>query len=115
MDRSPAISSTAAGGPRTSAASSAALVPFTLQAKGEELAFHGAGPAPASPAERRMIATWAHLVVAEAVAGRGGSAYATVLSWHRSADAGGECDEVRVDLTGEVRAGPCGRPGTPAW
>jgi hypothetical protein len=88
--------------------------PFTLRAKGEELAFHGAGPAPASPAERRMIATWAHLVVAEAVAGRGGTAYAAVLSWHRSADAGGECDEVRVDLTGEVRAGPCGRPNIPA-
>ncbi len=87
------------------------FAPFTIQGKGEELAFHGAGPAAASPAERRMIATWAHRVVAEAVAGRGGSAYGSVLSWHRSADAGGECDEVRVDLTGEVRAGTCGQSG----
>jgi hypothetical protein len=87
------------------------FAPFTIQGKGEELAFHGAGPAVASPAERRMIATWAHRVVAEAVAGRGGSTYGSVLSWHRSADAGGECDEVRIDLTGEVRAGPCGQSG----
>jgi hypothetical protein len=87
------------------------FAPFTIRGKGEELAFHGTGPAAASPAERRMVATWAHLVVAEAVAGRGGSAYGSLLSWHRSADAGGECDEVRVDLTGEVRAGPCGQSG----
>jgi hypothetical protein len=84
------------------------FAPFTFREKGEELAFQGTGPAGASPAERRMIVTWAHRLVAEAVAGRGGSAYASVLSWHRSADAGGECDEVRVDLTGEVLAGPCG-------
>ena len=90
------------------------FAPFKIQAQGEELDFHGIGPAAASLAERRMIATWAHRVVAEAVAGRGGSAYGSVLSWHRSADAGGECDEVRVDLTGEVRAGPCGRNGIPA-
>ncbi len=87
------------------------FAPFTIQGKGEELVFHGTGATAASPAERRMIATWAHLVVAEAVAGPGGSAYGSLLSWHRSADAGGECDEVRVDLTGEVRAGPCGQIG----
>jgi hypothetical protein len=90
------------------------FAPFTMREKGEELAFHGTGPATASPTERRMIVTWAHLVVAEAVAGRGGGAYGRVLSWHRSADAGGECDEVRVDLTGEVHAGPCGRGGIAA-
>jgi hypothetical protein len=84
------------------------FAPFTIKGNSEELAFRGAGPATASPAERRMIGIWAHQVAAEAVGGRGGSAYGTVLSWHRSGDAGGECDEVMVDLTGEVRAGACG-------
>ena len=84
------------------------FAPFTIKGNGEELAFHGAGPAPASPAERRMIHLWAHQLVAEAVGGRGGNAYGVVLSWHRSGDAGGACDELVVDLTGEVRAGPCG-------
>ncbi|HEV7519169.1 MAG TPA: hypothetical protein VGR07_23005, partial [Thermoanaerobaculia bacterium] len=84
------------------------FAPFTIEGKDEELAFRGAGPAAASPTERRMIGLWAHQAVAEAVGGRGGNAYGIVLSWHRSGDAGGVCDEVLVDLTGEVRAGPCG-------
>jgi hypothetical protein len=87
------------------------FAPFTLKGNGEELVFRGTGPAAASPAERRMIDVWAHQAAAEAVGGRGGSAYGTVLSWHRSGDAGGECDEVLVDLTGEVRAGACGAAG----
>jgi hypothetical protein len=83
------------------------FAPFILTGQGESLAFRGGGAVAASAAEQRMIAYWVHRVVAEAVGGRGGAAYGMVLSWHRSGDAGGECEEVVIDLTGEVRAGAC--------
>ncbi|HTQ81046.1 MAG TPA: hypothetical protein VMM92_13690 [Thermoanaerobaculia bacterium] len=87
------------------------FAPFTFHGPAESLVFHGLGTAPASPTEQRMIVSWAHQVLAEAVAGRGGEAYGVVLSWHRSGDAGSTCDELTVDLSGEARAGSCDEGG----
>jgi hypothetical protein len=85
------------------------FAPFTVAQNGEDLVFRGAGPAAASLAEKRMIVSWAHRVVAEAVGGRGGASYGVALAWHRGGDAYGGCDEAVVSLSGEARAGDCGK------
>jgi len=80
---------------------------FRTRTREGELAFRGRGTAKAGPVERRMIAEWARLVAAEAVAGRdGGAAYGLVLAWHQGGPAG-SCDDVTLFLTGEARAGSC--------
>jgi hypothetical protein len=45
-------------------------------------------------------------VAAEVAAGRSGGAYGMVFAWHRGG-AVGDCDDLSVYLTGEVRAGSC--------
>ena len=80
--------------------------PFRMPVPGGEMVFRGQGRTRPGPVERRMIAEWARVVAAEAAGGRAGSSYGLVLSWHRSGGAG-ICDDVTVDLTGEVRASSC--------
>lgn len=71
-----------------------------------ELAFGGRGKTVAGPAEQRMILEWARLVSAEAAGSRSGVAYGLVLAWHRGGSVG-DCDDLVVYLSGEVRASAC--------
>jgi hypothetical protein len=88
------------------------LAPFREDAAGGVLVFRGRGPAPADAALRRMIGEWSRQVVWEAGGNGGASPYGLALSWHRGAATEGACDDLEVFLSGEVRAGTCGGPGT---
>ncbi|HSN87315.1 MAG TPA: hypothetical protein VL025_11185 [Thermoanaerobaculia bacterium] len=72
-----------------------------------QLVFRGRGRTRPGPAERRMILEWARHTATEAVRGRGRPPYGLALAWHRGAGPG-NCEEVSVFLTGEVRASSCG-------
>lgn len=71
------------------------------------LTFRGRGRGKPGPEERRMILEWARNAATEAVHGRGRPPYGLALAWHRGAGPG-NCDEISVFLTGEVRASSCG-------
>jgi hypothetical protein len=82
--------------------------PFRQSDASGELVFRGRGAAPASAAERRMIAEWARLVAIEAADVAAASPYGLAVAWHRGAATGGVCDDLAIYLSGEVRAGSCG-------
>jgi hypothetical protein len=80
--------------------------PFREATSRGELAFGGKGAGAAGAVEKRMILEWTRAVAAEVAAGRSGGAYGMVFAWHRGG-AVGDCDDLSVYLTGEVRAGSC--------
>lgn len=83
-----------------------AYKPFQAHTPDGELVFRGRGAAVAGPVERRMILEWVRQVAAESSGGRSSAAYGLALAWHRGAGPG-NCDDLSVYLTGEVRASSC--------
>ena len=69
--------------------------------------FTGTGTTVATPAEQRMLAEWARLVFWEAQGGRSGAAWGLVFAWHREGGIAGFCDDVTVDVTGQVYVTSC--------
>ena len=88
------------------------FAPFRQAVAGGVLELRGHGTAPPDAAERRMIGEWSRQVAFEAAGDLGASPYGLALSWHRGAATEGACDDLEVYLSGEVRAGTCGGPGT---
>jgi len=71
------------------------------------VSLNGQGETTATPAEQRMIAEWAQLVAQEAEGGRGGASWGLVLVWHREGGIAGFCDDVTIDVTGQVSVSSC--------
>lgn len=80
---------------------------FMASTAAGEMTFDGEGDRTATPAEQRMIAEWARLVVLEAAAGRSGASYGLLLAWHREGGIAGFCDDLTVYVTGDVYAASC--------
>jgi hypothetical protein len=79
---------------------------FRVARDGGELAFGGRGPAAPNATEQRMIVEWARAAVAEVMVPHSGEAYGLALAWHRGGSVG-DCEDVAVYLSGEVRASSC--------
>jgi hypothetical protein len=79
---------------------------FHVARDGGELAFGGKGPAAPNAAEQRMIAEWARSAVAEVTARHSSETYGLAFVWHRGGSVG-NCEDVAVYLSGEVRASAC--------
>lgn len=80
---------------------------FTAETPAGSVAFVGAGPQVATPAEQRMMAEWAHLVSLEAQGGRSGASWGLIFAWHREGGLAGFCDDVTVYVTGDAYVSSC--------
>jgi hypothetical protein len=83
------------------------FAPFNAETPAGVVKFNGKGEASAKPAEQRMIAEWARLVVVEAIAGRSDVAYGQIMVWNREGGIAGFCDNLTVQVTGEVTTSSC--------
>ena len=73
---------------------------FEAQTPAGSLAFFGAGPAVATPAEQRMMAEWAQAAVRRSETGRDDAALGLALTWHREGGFAGFCDDLAVYTSG---------------